>query len=100
MRKSALQTASHFLPHLRLRRERATAFDLRLHPDLAILPAVPDCAKIVGLVRRRTDSPWRGHFCFLLFRARAWVGSFAVVICPVMALVFLRVVAVVFFAAR
>ena len=51
--------ASRFLPRLRFHRETAMDFALRLRPDSAILQAVPGRAKIVDLVRRWTDSPWR-----------------------------------------
>lgn len=76
------------------------AFDLRLHPELAILPAVLLSAKIVDLVLQRTDSVWRAHFCFRLFRERAKTVSLAVDLCPVMELDFRPVATADFFAAR
>ena len=63
-------------------------FDRRLHPDSAILPAVPDRALIVDPVRQRTDWAWRLHFCFLLFRERAKVDSLAVDLSPALAMEF------------
>ena len=63
-------------------------FDRRLHPDSAILPAVPDRALIVDPVRQRTDWALRPHFCFLLFRERAKVDSLAVDLSPALAMEF------------
>ena len=63
-------------------------FDRRLHPDSAILPAVPDRALIVDPARQRTDWAWRLHFCFLLFRERAKVDSLAVDLSPALAMEF------------
>src|SRR5467141_5388673 len=93
-----MQTASRFLLRLHL----AMAFALHLHLDLAILQAVPGCAKIVDLFRRRMDSASRAHLCFLLCRARAEIGSLAVGLCPALAmeLDFRPVAAAGFFAAR
>src|ERR1700737_3805333 len=95
-----MRTATRSLPRLRLHPARAKAFALHLHLDLAILQAVPVRAKVVDLVRQRTDSAWRAHFCFSLFRARAKVGSFAVYLGPAMELEFRRVSAADFSAAR
>ena len=63
------------------------AFDLRLHSDSAIVPAVLDRARVVDLERQRTDSQLAEETCFLLLRMRAKVGSVAVdlCLCPLMA---------------
>src|SRR6266568_2965619 len=90
--------ASRFLPRLRFHRETAMDFALRLRPDSAILQAVPGRAKIVDLVRRWTDSPWR--VCLFLSQARAKVGSLAFDLDPVMESGFRPVATADFFAAR
>src|SRR5258708_229124 len=97
---SALLTGSRFRPRPRLHRERAMDFDRRRHPDLAILPAVLDRAPIVDPVRQRTDSAWRSHFCFLLFRERAKVDSLAVDLSLAMAMEFRPPDVADFFAVR
>src|SRR5205807_8079051 len=80
----ALLTVSRFLPHLRPHPERAMVFDLHRRPELAIVPVVPVCPMIVRhgeSVRRRIDLV---RFCFLLFPAKAKVGSLAVGLCLLM----------------
>ena len=74
-------------------------FDLHRRPELAIVPVVPVCPMIVRhgeSVRRRIDL----RFCFLLFPAKAKVGSLAVGLCLRMGRGFLPVSIAGLFGAR
>src|SRR5437016_9936922 len=72
--------AKHFLSHLRLHRETATAFGLHPHWVSAILQVAPVCRPILRhgeSVLRRTDLV----ICFLLSRVKARVDWIAVAGC-------------------